>query len=144
MNTTSKRNLWAGRILTGMVTLVLVGSAIAKLAHLPRMVDGLTRAGIPQAAMLPIAALELTCLTVYLISRTKVLGALLLTGYFGGAVVTHIIGGGSVLPPIMVGFWVRGGAYFRVPELRNLLPLRKVISGGFVEAARQQQRREAA
>ena len=144
MNTTSKRQVWAGRILTGMVTLALVGSAIAKLDHLPRLVDGLTRAGIPQAAMLPIAALELTCLTVYLISRTKVLGALLLTGYFGGAVVTHIIGGGSVLPPIMVGFWVWGGAYFRVPELQSLLPLRKFVGGGPTEAWQSQQRREAA
>lgn len=144
MNTTSKRNLWAGRILTGMVTLVLVGSSIAKLAGAPRMVNGLTHAGIPQAAIQPIAVLELICLTLYLISRTKVLGALLLTGYFGGAVLTHVIGGESIMPPLMVGLWVWSGAYFRVPELRNLLPLRKVISGGFVEPARQQQGREAA
>ena len=88
------------------------------------MVEGLTHAGIPQAAILPIAALELLCLLLYWIPSTTVLGTFLLTGYFGAATVTHIIGGESILPPLIVGLIIWAGAYFRVPELKALLPLR--------------------
>jgi hypothetical protein len=96
-----------------------------KIAHVPpQMVDGLARAGIPQNAVVPIAVLELFCLALYLIPQTMVLGAVLLTGYFGGAIVVHIIGGQSVLPLLMIGLWVWGGIYFRVPALQALLPLR--------------------
>ncbi len=89
------------------------------------MVYGLTRAGIPRAAVLPIAVLELSCLALYLIPRTTTLGTLLLTGYFGGATVTHIIGSESFVPPLIVGLVVWGGAYFRIAELQDLLPLRR-------------------
>lgn len=89
------------------------------------MVDGLTHAGIPPTAILAIAALELTCLALYLIPRTTVLGTLLLTGYFGGATVTHLIGGESLVPPLVLGLVIWGGAYFRVPELHELFPFRK-------------------
>src|SRR5258707_12728599 len=106
----SGRDFWAGRILTGIVTLVLLGSGIAKIAGVPKMVEGLTRAGIPRAGILPIAALELLCLFLYLIPRTTALGTLLLTGYFGGAIVTHIIGGESIAPPLIVGLVIWGGA----------------------------------
>lgn len=122
---TSKRNKWTGRILTGVATVALVGSAIAKIAGVAKMVDGLTAAGIPQAAILPIAVLELTCLALYLIPRTTVLGTLLLTGYFGGATVTHLIGGESLVPPLVIGLMIWGGAYFRVAGLQDLLPFRK-------------------
>jgi hypothetical protein len=122
----SKRNIWAGRILTGMVALVLLGSGIAKIAGAPKMVQGLIRAGIPEAAILPIAVLELSCLALYLIPRTTVLATFLLTGYFGGATVTHIIGRENWAPPLLIGLMIWGGAWFRVPELRNWLPLRRI------------------
>lgn len=117
--------VWAGRILRGMTVMMLLGSAIAKIAGASRMVDGLTRAGIPPTAILPIAALELSCLALYLMPRTALLGTLLLTGYFGGATVTHLIGRESLLPPLAVGLVIWAGAYFRIPELPKLLPLRK-------------------
>src|SRR5258708_34042785 len=88
------------------------------------MVEGLTRAGIPRAGILPIAALEVLCLALYLIPRTTALGTVLLTGYFGGAIVTHIIGGESIAPPMIVGLGIWGGADFRAPGLQDLLPLR--------------------
>ena len=115
---------WAGAVLTGIVTLALVGSAIAKIAGVPKMVDGLIHAGIPAAAVVPIAVLELSCLAFYLIPRTAILGTLLLTGYFGGATLTHLIAGESLLPPLAVGLLIWGGAYFRVAELRDLIPWR--------------------
>lgn len=89
------------------------------------MVNGLIRAGIPHAAILPIAALELSCLALYLIPRTAALGTLLLTGFLGGATVTHIIGGENFVPPLMIGLVIWGGAWFRIPEFRNFIPLRK-------------------
>jgi hypothetical protein len=104
------------------------------------MVEGLTRGGIPRAGILPIGALELLCLAFYLIPRTTALGTLLLTGYFGGAIVTHIIGAESIAPPMIVGLLIWGGAYFRVPELQDLLPLRKSQErSGPYDRARNQQ-----
>src|SRR5262249_59286527 len=92
----------------------LLGSAIAKIVGVPQMVDGLTHAGVPRGAILPIAVLELSCLALYLFPRSAVLGALLLTGYFGGATVTHVIGRENLIPPLIVGLWIWGGVYFRV------------------------------
>ena len=120
-----KLKLWVSRILTGLITVALVATASMKIAHVPQMVDGLARVGIPENAVIPIAVLELICLAFYLIPQTMVLGAVLLTGYFGGAIVVHIIGKESVLPVIMMGLWVWGGIYFRVPALQALLPLRR-------------------
>jgi hypothetical protein len=136
----SKRDIWAGRILAGMVTFILLGSSLAKISGASKMVEGLTHAGIPRSAILPIAALELACLALYLIPRTTMLGTLLLTGYFGGATLTHVIGGESLLPPLIAGLAIWAGAYFRVPELQNLLPLRKdpEVSGAD-QGARSQQ-----
>jgi len=117
--------LWASRLQAGVITAALLATASMKIAHVPpQMVDGLARAGIPHNAVVPIAVLELFCLALYLIPQTMVLGAVLLTGYFGGAIVVHIIGGQSVLPLLMIGLWVWGGIYFRVPALQTLLPLR--------------------
>jgi len=119
------KNLWASRILTGMVTVALIVTAAMKIGGAPKMVDGLTRAGIPEVAVLPIAFLELACLVVYLVPRTAILGAVLLTGYFGGAMVVHIITKDSVIPLVIIGIWVWGGVYFRFPTVQGLLPLQR-------------------
>jgi hypothetical protein len=118
----SKSKIIASRILAGIVSLLLAATAIMKIIHVPQMVDGLTHAGIPEAQVLWIALLELTCLAFYAIPRTAVLGAVLLTGYFGGAIVVHIIIQQSVVPLIIIGLLVWGGVYFRFPALRRLLP----------------------
>ena len=99
MHTNRSKQQIAGILVSGFVAFALVGSAIAKMAHVPKMFDGLIRAGIPEAAILPIALLELSCLTLFLIARTTVLGAILLTGYFGGATLTHIIAAVAKRPP---------------------------------------------
>jgi hypothetical protein len=120
----SKQQTW-GTIFSGLAALALTGSAIAKIAHAPKMFDALIRAGIPDAAILPIALLELSCLALFLIPRTTVLGAFLLSGYFGGATLTHIIGGESIVPPLVIGLVIWAGAWLRVLELQSLLPVRK-------------------
>src|SRR5579872_514460 len=124
-----KGSQWAGRILTGIVTVLLTATGGAKLAGAPRMVDGLTHAGIPESAIVPIAVLELVCVLLYVLPRTTVLGTFLLTGYFGGATVTHLIGGESVVPPLMIGLVIWAGAWLRTAELRALLPVRQGQQG---------------
>jgi hypothetical protein len=132
--TLSKARLWAGRILGTFVTLGFLGSAISKLAHVPKAIEGLVHAGLPEAAILPIGILELTCLALYLFPRTSILGTFLLTGYIGGAIVTHIIGGQSIAPPLIVGIWMFASAYLRHPELRRLVPFRNTGGAPIGEA----------
>jgi hypothetical protein len=127
----NKLKLWVGRVFSGMITVALVATAAMKISHVPRaMVDGLTSVGIPERAIVPIALLELACLALYLVPRTTVLGAVLLTGYFGGAIVVHIIGNQSVFPLIAIGLLIWGGTYFRVPALQSVLPMRKRAMNG--------------
>jgi hypothetical protein len=132
----SRSKLWVSRVFTGIITLAFAATAAMKISHVPRgMVDGLIHAGIPESAVVPIALLELGCLALYLIPRTMVLGAVLLTGYFGGAMVVLIIGKESVFPLILIGVSIWGGIYFRVPALQSLLPLRKEQGMGTSDAA---------
>jgi len=126
----SKARTWAGRVLGVFVTLAFMGSAISKLAHLPKVIEELTRAGIPEGAIVPIAILELSCLALYLIPRTSVLGTFLLTGYIGGAIVTHIIGRQSFAPPLMIGLLMFASAYLRHAELRDWVPSRTSLHSG--------------
>ena len=118
----AKRNPWAGRIFTAVAALMTVGSAAAKLAGARTVVDGLVHTGFPPTAVLPIAILELTCTALFLIPRTAGLGALLLTGFFGGAIVTHIVGHENFAAPVIAGLIVWAAACFRVPEFLRLLP----------------------
>ena len=118
----AKRNQWPGRILTAAAALLTVGSAAAKLAGARTVVEGLVHAGFPRTAITPIAILELTCTALFLVPRTAGLGALLLTGFFGGAIVTHIVGHESFAAPLIAGLLVWAAACFRVPEFLRLLP----------------------
>lgn len=140
----AKSKLQVGWVFTGIITLALVVTAVMKIVQVPRMmVDGLTHAGIPESAVVPIALLELGCLALYLIPRTMVLGAVLLTGYFGGAIVVHIIGKESVFPLIVIGLCVWGGPYFRVPALQTVLPLRRDQGIGSSHTATRAEMRRA-
>jgi len=119
--------LWVGRVLGALVTLAFLGSAVSKLAHVPKVVEELTRAGIPEGAIVPIAILELSCLAVYLFPRTSILGTFLLSGYIGGAIVTHMIGRQNFAPPLMIGILMFASAYIRHAELRGLVPFRSSL-----------------
>jgi DoxX-like family len=116
---------WLVRIVTALVILAFVPSAILKLIHHPTAVEGFARMSIPAGAFVPIAILELVCLAVYLVPRTVVLGTLPLTGYLGGATVANIIGRSDFVHALVVGLLVWAGAWLRVPELRTLIPVRK-------------------
>jgi hypothetical protein len=121
----SKRTLWTVRILTAVVILALVPSAVLKLIHHPTAVEGFTRMGIPPGGIMPIAIVELLCLALYLIPRTAVFGAVMLTGYLGGATVANIIARSDFIHALAVGLVLWAGVWLRVPELQGLIPIRR-------------------
>ena len=126
MNRPPGKVRWAVRIVTVLVILAFVPSAILKLIYHPTAVEGFTRIGIPPAAFVPIAIVELVCLALYLVPGTVVTGTVLLTGYLGGATVANIIGRMDFIHALVVGLLVWAGAWLRVPELRALVPIQKM------------------
>ena len=119
----------AGYILTTLVALSLSLDSVLKVLALAPAVRGTTALGYPAASVVWIGAIELVCLVLYLVPRTAVLGALLLTGYLGGAVASHLRIGSPlfshVLFPIYVAALLWGGLYLRETRLRALLPTRR-------------------
>jgi hypothetical protein len=115
---------WVPGILTGVVVAAFAMSGAMKIIHSPEVVQGFARAGIPEGAILPLGLLELVCVALYLIPETVVLGTLLLTGYLGGAVLANIIGHTDFIHALVIGLLVWAGAWFRVAELRALIPIR--------------------
>lgn len=113
----SPKRRWAGRILGAVAVLFLLFDATIKLMVIPPVVDSFTRLGLPLHLPRGIGALELVCLIVYLIPRTAIPGAILLTGFLGGAVVTHVRVGDPLLThvlfPVYIGALVWGGLLFR-------------------------------
>ena len=125
----SKRLLWVGRVLSALPVLMLVMSATMKFMKPAPVVEGFTHLGIPDRLALGLGVLELACTVIYLIPRTAVLGAILLTGYLGGAILTHLRVGDPVIMPAVLGVLVWGGLFLREPRLRELIPLRRASAG---------------
>ena len=86
----SKKTRWAGRVLSALAVLFLLFDSLIKVMKLTPALEGTTQLGYPASVVLPIGIVELVCVVVYTIPRTSVLGAILLTGYLGGAVATHV------------------------------------------------------
>jgi hypothetical protein len=124
-----KRRQWAGRILSGVAVLFLLFDSVIKLMVIDPVIASFTQLGYPVSVSRGIGIVELTCLAVYLIPRTSVLGAVLLTGYLGGAVATHVRVGSPLLThvlfPIYVAVLVWGGLYLRDNRVRALLAPRR-------------------
>jgi hypothetical protein len=128
VESSAKKRSIAGYALTAFVALFLTFDTVLKVLQLAPAVQGTTELGYPASTVLTIGLIELVCLALYLIPRTSVLGALVLTGYLGGAIATHVRIG-SPLPthtlfPIYVALMVWGGLYLRESRLRELLPFR--------------------
>jgi len=124
----SKGRLWGGRVLSGLPALLLLADGIAKLVRPAPVVEGTVKLGYPESSIIPIGVALLVSTILYLISRTFVLGAILLTGYLGGAVATHVRVGDPlfthILFPVYFGIMLWGGLYLRDDRLRALVPLR--------------------
>jgi hypothetical protein len=120
----SKKALWAGYIMSALPVLMLLFSAAMKFANPPPVAEGFKHLGLPESFALGLGVLELSCTLLYVIPRTSVLGAILLTGYLGGAVLAHLRVGDAFIGPVIFGVLVWGGLFLRDPRLRALIPFR--------------------
>ena len=123
----SRGRLWTGRIVSGLIVLFLLFDAVLKLMKPAMVVEGTIRVGYPESVIIPLGIVLTICTIAYSIPRTSVLGAILLTGYLGGAVATHVRlseGAFSVSFPIVIGVLLWGGLYLRDVRLGALIPLR--------------------
>jgi DoxX-like family len=122
----SKAQVWGGRVASGLVVVGLLMSAFMKVSHQPPMVENFEKhLGYSASALTPIGLVEIACTILYAIPQTSVLGAVLLTGYFGGAIATHVRIGEPFVAPLVLGVLVWVGLFLRDPRIRALLPLRK-------------------
>jgi hypothetical protein len=125
----ASRNVWIGRVLSGLAVLFLTFDSVVKLLKLPVAVDSTTQLGYPEGVVFGIGIVELVCLVLYVVPRTSVLGAILFTGYLGGAIATHVRIGSPlfshVLFPIYVAVLIWGGLMAREARLRALIPFRR-------------------
>jgi DoxX-like family len=121
--------LWTGRVLSLWPVFVVVLSATWKLTRNPWYVGEFTRIGWPESALPLLAFLQLGSLVLYIIPRTAVLGAVLLTGYLGGAIATYVRMGEAypVLVPLSTSVIAWAGIYLRDERVRSLLPLRRRV-----------------
>ena len=125
--TVSKRNLWIGRIVSGLPALFLLVDGAMKLVKPAVVVEATTKLGYSESLIIPIGLLLIACTLLYLIPTTSVLGAILLTGYLGGAVATHVRASEGIFPivfPVIFGALLWLGLYLTDTRLRALIPLR--------------------
>jgi len=123
----SKKGLWAGRILSGLLALFLLLDGGMKVAKPAFVVEATMRLGFSESAIVPIGLVLIICTILYLIPVTAVLGAILLTGYLGGAVATHVRVGEELFPIFFAStfgvlLWL--GLFLQDTRLRTLIPLR--------------------
>jgi len=120
----SNTMLWAGRILSALPVLLLVVTGLFSLLKPANVAQGFTHYGYPGGSLQGIVIVEILCAIVYAIPRTSVLGAILLTGYLGGATATHVRVGEPFFMPIIVGVVIWAGLFLRDERMRALIPLR--------------------
>jgi hypothetical protein len=120
--------LWAGRVISAIPVLFLLFDGGAKLVKPAPVVEATVRLGYPESVITGLGILLLVCTLVYMVPRTSILGAVLLTGYLGGATATHVRVGGplfAILFPSILGALIWGGLLLRDERLRSLMPFRR-------------------
>jgi hypothetical protein len=119
--------IWTARVLSALSVLFMLFSASLKLVHAPGVVEAWVKMfGFQESTLTAIGLVELACAILYAVPRTSVLGAVLVTGYLGGAIATHVrLGQPDFLTPLFLGVVVWAGIWLREPRLPELLPLRK-------------------
>ena len=119
--------VWIGRVISWLAAAPFVLSAWFKFAGGPGLEEGFGHLGLPMSMRLPLGILEIACVAVSLVPATSVLGAILLTGFIGGAICIHWRVGDFFGIHVVIGLCVWGGLWLREPRLRDLIPLRRRI-----------------
>ena len=117
--------MWGGRVIAALIGLVFLFSAFMKIKGGPELAEGIQHLGLPESMMVPLAILEAACAVIYLVPATAVVGAILLTGFLGGAICTHWRVGDPFLIQIVLGILIWLALYVRESRLKALIPLRK-------------------
>jgi hypothetical protein len=123
----SRTKLWAGGTLSVLAILFLLMDAVMHLLKPAPVIQAFARLGYPLRLAVPLGILELVCIALYAVPRSSVLGAIVLTGYLGGAVATHVRAGSTLFEmvfPILIGGIVWAGILLREERLRAIFPLR--------------------
>ena len=130
MKQSSKTHIVIGRVLSGIAIAFLTFDSVAKLLRLQPVVEGTVQLGYPTGVIVPLGIVLLSCVLIYAVPRTAVIGAMLLTGYLGGAVATHVRMSHPLLShtlfPIYVAVFVWAGLVLRDARLRILLPVGRI------------------
>jgi hypothetical protein len=121
----NKALFWAGWLLTILPVWGLVFSAVVKFLKPDDLIKEFSRLGYTESHAIPLGITELACTILYLIPQTSVLGAILLTGYLGGAIATHVRLGEQFAPPLIMGVMIWLGLFLREPRLWPLVPWRR-------------------
>jgi hypothetical protein len=122
----SKAGVWSGRIVSAVVIVFMLFDGAIKVLKLAPAVEGTTRLGYPAGLVLPIGIVALGCTLLYAIPKTTILGAILLTGYMGGATATQVrLEDPWFFFPVAIGGLAWLGIFLRDERLRTLIPLRK-------------------
>jgi len=121
--------LWTGRVLSALGALFLLFDGVIHILKITPVVEAFAQLGYPLGTAGALGVIEIICVALYLLPRTSVLGAILLTGYLGGAIATQVRVGAplfsTTLFPIYVALFVWGGLYLRDEAVRALIPLRR-------------------
>lgn len=120
----SKKMIWTGRIISALIILFMLVDGGAKVVKVKPYVEGTVRVGYAERLVVPLGIVALICTIIYAIPQTSVLGAILMTTYFGGATATHVRTGESFYFPVVFGILVWVALYLRDTRLRALIPLR--------------------
>jgi hypothetical protein len=124
----SKGGIWTARILSALVALFMVFDTVIHITKPTPVVEAFARLEYPLSASVSVGIIELVCVVLYVIPRTAVLGAILLTGVLGGAIATQLRIGSPAFEtyifPMLMGFLLWGGLWLRDDRLRALVPLR--------------------
>ena len=120
----SKAMLWVGRVISALMIVFMLFDGGIKILKLPAAVEGTVRLGYPASTVQPIGVIALVCVLLYAVPRTSILGAILLTGYLGGATATQVRVQDAwyIFPPVL-GALIWAGLYLRDERLRTLIPL---------------------
>ena len=123
-----KKALWTGRVLSGFITAFLIFDAVIHILKPAPVVEAFAKLHYPLSLAIPLGVIELICILLYVVPRTSILGAMLLTGYLGGAIAIQLTTSnslfGEILFPVYVALLLWGGIYLRDERLRSLVPLR--------------------